>query len=151
MHVPSYEFILNQLGYKRGEIDDNSTVQVPLRFLKMLLQISSAAEQFDESLYVNNFNDVASAIKAGTFVSGAQHYLAVGYFEGRRNPNVPLDESWYIENYEGVFSQISSYGLSSVMDHYLTIGMKNGYAPNAKAHEELRFWMEMLEPADSSK
>ena len=144
MHVPPYEFLLRQIGQERGQIDEMDSVQIPLKLLKLLLQSAVAAEKFDGDLYLEAYLDIKSAIDNKYFDSAAQHYLAVGYFEGRRNPTATFDEQWYINNYQNIFEEISENSLASALDHYLTIGMQDGYAPNQKCYEEMKLWKQVL-------
>jgi SAM-dependent methyltransferase len=51
--------------------------------------MSIDAYGFDEEWYLKNYPDVARAVKAGTFLSGLQHFLAFGKAEGRRPRGVP--------------------------------------------------------------
>ncbi len=144
MYVPPYEYLLRQIGQERGRIDEADSVQIPLKFFKLLIQNAIAAEHFDEDLYLRTYLDVNTAIEDKGFDSAAQHYLAVGYFEGRRNPTATFDEQWYINNYSNIFEEITENSLAGALDHYLTIGMQDGYAPNQKCFEEMKLWKQVL-------
>ncbi len=83
-------------------------------------------EDFNETFYLWAYEDVANAVKNGTFKSGAEHYQNYGAFEGRQyKPTLPQDfnESIYLEFNKDVAAAIPK-SFSSAADHYLNFGYR---------------------------
>ncbi|WP_299439310.1 bifunctional metallophosphatase/5'-nucleotidase [uncultured Rhodospira sp.] len=85
----------------------------------------SATSLFDESLYLANNLDVAAAVAAGVFSSGAEHYDLFGRHEGR-DPNAFFDTDYYLNTY----SDVADAGVNP-FDHYNTHGWQEGRDPSA--------------------
>lgn len=76
---------------------------------------------FDETYYLDQYQDVAQAVADGTFVYGYEHFIKFGILEGR-NPSLYYDESLYVNANEDVQGAISNGSFKSGLEHYLLFG-----------------------------
>lgn len=140
MYVPPYEYILTKLGVSAGEIGDDDMIQVPLKFVKMLLQFALANQPFDEEAYNACYPDVSQAVDKGLLRDGLYHYIASGYFEGRRNVGKPVDEQWYLKVYPDLTEAIKAKAFQSGAEHFYSFGAKEGRVPNENCVQDMDFW-----------
>lgn len=86
-------------------------------------------ELFDESFYLGTYADVASAVTAGNFTNGYQHFQIHGQFEGR-NPSALLDTPYYLQQYPDV---AQAFFQSQIVpsQHFVTFGQFEGRNPRA--------------------
>jgi hypothetical protein len=84
---------------------------------------------FDERWYLAAYPDVAEAVKSGVFRSGRQHFIDVGYFEGRRPGQFSVDEKWYVANYPDVAGEIEKGNIKSAQQHFNDHGYDEGRLP----------------------
>jgi GT2 family glycosyltransferase/glycosyltransferase involved in cell wall biosynthesis len=76
---------------------------------------------FDESWYVDVFQDVAGLIAAGRVASGFAHYVTEGYLT--RSPHWLFSESYYrVANRDITQSVLETGGFSNGYDHFLRAG-----------------------------
>jgi hypothetical protein len=68
-------------------------------------------------------------IRSGRFASASDHYVQVGYFEGKLPFEITVDEDWYISRYEHVRNGIALGRATSAKDHFLRIGYGEGCRP----------------------
>ena len=85
--------------------------------------------EVDEAWYCRTYPDVAEALQAGAYRSARQHFLAHGYFEGRRPRELPVDETWYRRNYPDVAARIDEGDWDSGTDHFNQHGYAEGRSP----------------------
>lgn len=87
----------------------------------------NATDLFNESLYLARNPDVASAVTAGIFSSGFQHFSQFGEFE-RRNPSVFFDSSYYLNTNPDVATAVANNQLTA-FDHFILYGQYEGRSP----------------------
>ncbi len=98
-----------------------------IEVIKLLLRGAA----FDEKWYLSTYPDVAEAVAAGVYKSGRQHFIEVGYFEGRRPQNFEVDEKWYIQTYPDVGEGIKKGEIPSARQHFNQHGYEEGRYPGA--------------------
>src|SRR5437588_6091519 len=81
MYVPPYDSLLSSLGTDAEQVERSDKVVVPVRLLKLLLQLAVAHSDFDEAGYLRVNSDVRRAVERGEVESGRLHYIGYGYFE----------------------------------------------------------------------
>ncbi len=80
-------------------------------------------------MYLSQYKDVAEAVARGTYTSGRQHFIEVGYFEGRRPQDFEVDEKWYVETYPDVADGIKKGAIPSARQHFNQHGYDEGRNP----------------------
>jgi hypothetical protein len=94
-----------------------------------LVKLFLRGTTFDETWYLEKYPDVAEAVKAGSFESGRQHFINVGYFEGRRPRSFDVDEKWYVAQYPDVAEGIGRGNIKSARQHFNDHGYDEGRLP----------------------
>lgn len=105
----------------RGE----TNVQIPRKMLPALL-LMAMADKFDEKWYLEQYPDVALAIKEGDIPSAYVHWANVGVFEGRLPRSVSLDENDYARRHKDVARAVHDGTTDSLTDHFVRIGFLEG-------------------------
>jgi hypothetical protein len=106
-----------------------SFVQVAEPYLHQLLRRLIPSIQVDEGWYRERYGDVDEAIRAGKFDSAQDHYIDVGYFEGRFPRQVVVDEEWYCSAYLDVSQAIRRGQIQSAREHFEKQGFHEGRLP----------------------
>ncbi|BCI68931.1 hypothetical protein AAJCM20276_35550 (plasmid) [Acetobacter aceti] len=76
---------------------------------------------FDESYYVQRYDDVRNAINQGEFISGFDHYRKIGYKD--RDPHWLFCEEYYLKRYSDVAcALVNETVFSNGYDHYIQCG-----------------------------
>lgn len=140
MFVPSAESLTNALNASKSSLDGNGSMEVPAKFLKLLLQIALAASDFDEEGYLKKNPDVGKAIDRGEVESARVHYIGYGYFEGRQGAGPEVDEKWYLQNYPDVAAAVRERKISSAKDHFHAVGAGEGRSPNSNLQDDAQQW-----------
>ncbi len=83
---------------------------------------------FDESVYLANYPDVATAVAAGLFGSGLDHFLKHGLGEGRVEISSSYEEDTYLDNNPDVAAAVTAGLFSSGLEHYALYGQFEGRA-----------------------
>jgi hypothetical protein len=108
-----------------GKRKINNTYDDIIDVIKLLL----GGAAFDEQWYLATYPDVAEAVEAGIYASGRQHFVEVGYFEGRRPQEFVVDEEWYLKTYPDVAEAIAKGEVESTHQHYNEHGYHEGRLP----------------------
>jgi hypothetical protein len=108
--------------------------------LRLLIEAAVAAQPFDEVRYLAANPDVATAIRLGRCPGAKDHYVTVGYFEGRNTGNPEFDEAWYVGRYQDVGRAVESGVSASGLEHYLGPGAREWRSPNAAAEADIARW-----------
>ncbi|MEL6398058.1 MAG: cadherin-like domain-containing protein [Cyanobacteria bacterium J06626_4] len=88
------------------------------------------AQLYDESFYLSQNPDVASAVAAGGLSSGYQHFVTAGINEGR-NPSVLYNEAFYLSANPDIAAAVNAGGVASGLAHFLNSGHIEGRDPSA--------------------
>ncbi len=83
------------------------------------------APLFDESFYLATHADVRSAVEAGGYGTGHEHYVAHGFAEKR--VAVPIDAAWYARTYPLAAQEIGEGWFADPEHHFVEIGAARGY------------------------
>lgn len=144
MFVPSAVSLLKALNVDSSAFDKGATVEIPVGFLKLLLQIALAAADFDEESYLRENPDVAKALGTGEIENAHVHYIGFGYFEGRQGGGPEVDEHWYMQKYPDVAVAIREGKIESAKHHFHMIGAAEGRSPNVDQEENAAHWKKAL-------
>lgn len=104
-------------------------VQISEVLLHTFLRSSLPQVEIDERFYRATYGDVDAAIRDGRLSSASEHYIAVGYFEGRLPRQILVDEQWYLYMYPDVAEAVKSGTVESAQAHFDKEGFKEGRLP----------------------
>lgn len=140
MYVPHYDAILHAIGTNRAEVEARREVTVPTSLLKFLLQVAVASGEFNEDGYLATNPDVSEAVRSGAVADPRLHYIAFGFFEGRRGATPQVDENWYRRTYSDVGAAINAGQLGSAGEHFAIAGAEEFRAPSEPFQRDVREW-----------
>lgn len=140
MIVPHYDAILHALGASREKIDGKAKIQIPVSFLNFLLLAVVRHGEFNEAGYLAENPDVAAAIRARKLTDAKEHYLSVGFFEGRRGALPAVDEDWYRKMNPDVANAVRNGDLESAQEHYDLIGAEEFRPPSRSCQQQCHEW-----------
>ncbi|WP_199245925.1 transporter substrate-binding domain-containing protein [[Phormidium] sp. ETS-05] len=86
-----------------------------------------AIPNFTESTYLQENPDVAQAVANGSYPNGFEHWVKVGFFEGRM-PQILFNEQFYLDFHPDVAAAVERGELSSGFEHYARFGADEGRA-----------------------
>ncbi len=144
---PHSDAILHALGTSRKDIQDKTEIKIPVAFLKFLLTVAVQHGDFNEADYLAENPDVANALRSKKIASGKEHYLSVGFLEGRRGALPAVDEAWYRKVNTDVAAAIRAGKLSSGGEHFKLIGAEEFRAPSKEYVSDCLTWKVALEKA----
>ncbi|MGE0278907.1 MAG: hypothetical protein AB7R40_26235 [Nitrospiraceae bacterium] len=126
-HLPPFERFQEKLTITtlRGV----PTGAVPMDDLQRMLRASLRHVVVDERWYLKRYPDVATAIRNRVFASGRAHFVAEGYFEGRRPFAIEVDEKWYLEQNPEVAAAVEAGAFKSAQQHFDENGYREGRLP----------------------
>jgi hypothetical protein len=140
MYIPPYKPLLKSLGTQADQIENAEKIEVPVKLLKLLLQLAVAYSDFDEEGYLRANPDVRRAVQRGKIASGHVHYIGHGYFEGRTGGAAVVEENWYLEKYPDVAAAIREGRIKSAFDHFNAVGAVEGRSPNSEQEATAAQW-----------
>ncbi len=126
-YVPPFKLISSRMAVVKvnGKTKVNTSYDEFVSVVKLLLR----GVAFDEQWYLARYPDVAEAVAHGVFANGRQHFIEVGYFEGRRPREFEVDEKWYLEQYPDVAESIKLGDAKSPRQHFNEHGYEEGRLP----------------------
>lgn len=91
---------------------------------------------FDEQFYLANNPDVKTAVQAGKFSSGREHFEKHGLKEGRTLVSPYYDEAAYLRKYPDIATAVQNKLIPSGIAHYIQNGESEGRS-GTPFHEEI--------------
>jgi len=113
----------------RSGVEGGTYVQIFEPQLHRLLRSLLPDVNVDEDWYRNRYGDVSEAINDGKLSSAREHYVSVGYFEGRLPREILVDENWYLSVYQDVANAVNKGRFESGQEHFDLEGYKEGRIP----------------------
>ena len=128
-YLPPFELIRRsiEISTVRGELRVNMAYEDFVKILRTMI----AGIEVDEAWYLQTYEDIAAAIKAGAVRSAKQHFVDDGYFEGRRPFPMQVDERWYLIENPDVADHIRRGEITSAQEHFEQDGYREGRLPFA--------------------
>lgn len=99
--------------------------------LRIVVRLALEATPIDQAYYVRTYPDVARAVAEGLYASPREHFLNIGYFEGRKAWPSTVDAEWYLETYPDVAEGIAAGTLTDAQGHFDEFGFHEGRLPAA--------------------
>jgi hypothetical protein len=144
MYFPSYEQMLQVSGQSRAAVEAANEVRIPLDLFRLLMQAALKSADFDPEAYLAANPDINEAVRRGSELSPAQHFVAFGYFEGRRGALPKVDEAWYLRTYPDVAAAVKAGKVKSATEHFEIIGAGEGRAPSQALSDEAKQWKYLM-------
>jgi hypothetical protein len=143
-YVPPFKLIQEALRIGQDDLDADSRVSIPVAVLKTLMAHLLKKGFFDERWYVESNPDVDNAIKNGKITDAFEHYIWVGYYEGRSPGPCSVDREWYERHYSDVGLAIKSGRLVDSAEHFHHTGYHEGRAPSEDQLSAAETWRKLL-------
>ena len=126
-YLPPFDVIKRsiEISASKGQVTATASYENLLEMIKCLLSIVDV----DEGWYLDQYPDVAQAIDQGKTVSGRQHFIDSGYFEGRLPYLISINEKWYLKNYPDVAASVRGGSEPSGQAHFIQGGYREGRLP----------------------
>lgn len=126
-YLPPFDLIRRsvEISTVRGELRVSLSYESFINILRTLL----SGVEVDEAWYLEQYEDIAEAVRAGNLASAKQHFLDDGFFEGRLPFPMPVDETWYLERYPDVAECVSKGVVNSGQQHFTEDGYREGRLP----------------------
>ena len=140
MYIPHFDALLHALGSRRDQLGSNSTIEIPVPLLKLMLQLALANGEFNATGYLAANRDIQDAVKNGQIADPKAHYTKFGFFEGRRGAAPAVDEVWYRRTYSDIGAAVRKGSVASGADHFNTIGAEEFRAPSASYLADALEW-----------
>jgi hypothetical protein len=105
--------------------------------IKQLLRVFIGKWSFDEKFYLRTYPDVVAAVRSGQLTSAYDHFLDLGYLEGRLPIDPQVDEVWYLQTYPDVANAVNKH-LTSARNHFIRNGYREGRLPSKLAQDWMR-------------
>ena len=145
MYFPSYDQMLRVSGQSRAAVEDAKEARIPLELFRFLMQAALKTAEFDAEAYLAANPDIREAVKRGSELSPAQHFIAYGYFEGRRGALPKVDEAWYLRTYPDVAAAVKAANVKSATEHFEIVGASEGRAPSREQMDVAKHWKRLLQ------
>lgn len=143
-YLPHIDLLLQALRINRERLNSKSKIAIDAKLLRGLIQAAVARMPFSEEFYLNAYPDIAEAHAGGTISDPHQHFVEVGFLEGRFGAPPPVDETYYTSLYKDVAQAITRGDIQSGQEHYLRQGAAEGRVPNRQIKPEVDFWISIL-------
>jgi hypothetical protein len=126
-YIPPFRAVRDRMTVVKvnGNNKINCSYDDFVEVVKLLLRGAA----FDEKWYMSKYTDVAEAVAAGVLRSGRQHFIEVGYFEGRHPREFEVDEKWYLKTNPDVADGIGKGDIRSARQHFNEYGYDEGRLP----------------------
>ncbi len=127
-YLPPFDQIRRavEISTVRGELRVSLSYDEFINIIRLMI----SGIQVDEEWYLNEYRDIAQAIRDGKVASARQHFVDDGYFEGRRPFPMPVDERWYLEQYPDVAESVRKGVVGSGEQHFFEDGYREGRLPS---------------------
>lgn len=133
--LPPYEVFMEQLRIE--DAADGALVAMPLAALKALLTLAAGATPLNAHVYAE-FNPDVSTDEA------RRHFVAHGYFEGRKTDWNVVDDVYYSARYPDVAQGLDNGHFPSAQSHFNNNGAKELRVPRADMEAVVGFWQQAL-------
>jgi hypothetical protein len=126
-YIPPFEILKSYVSTNAdsGELSVTCSYEAFVNLVRRMLQ----GVEVDEAWYLNQYPDIADAIKKGLIVDARLHFINDGYFEGRLPFAILVDDPWYLSQNEGVADFVRRGLLESAQRHFEENGYKEGRLP----------------------
>jgi hypothetical protein len=143
-YLPHAAQLLHSLRISRERLATRSKVAIGTPLLRALLREVVRSMPFDEAFYRQANPDIDTAIRAGEIDDPHEHYVELGYLEGRLGWPPPVDEAFYLSTYTDVGDALRRGDIGSAREHYMRSGAAEGRLPSPALRPLLDHWAAIL-------
>jgi hypothetical protein len=143
-YLPHAAQLLQSLRISRERLATRSKVAIGTSLLRALLREAIRNMPFDEAFYREANPDIAAAQQAGDIVDLHEHYVEIGYLEGRVALPPVVDEAFYLSTYTDVGDALRRGDIGSAREHYLRSGAAEGRLPSPAFRPMADHWAAIL-------
>lgn len=143
LFVPPYSLIMQHVIAMSDQDAGADQVVIPRKLLNFLLRCLLDHTDFDEEQYRDCNPDVSDAIRQQAITSGREHFLTVGYFEGRTGGTSVL-ETWYLARNPDIAAAKQAGKVPSGEVQYRLAGAQEWREPNPESVNWIRAWKDAL-------
>lgn len=133
--LPPYGVFIEQLRIE--DAADEALVAMPLAALKALLTLAAGATPLNDHVYAELNPDVSTD-------EARRHFVAHGYFEGRKTDWNVVDDVYYSARYPDVAQGLANGHFPSAQSHFDNNGAKELRVPRADMEAVVGFWQQAL-------
>lgn len=138
-YIPEFSDILKAIGLKKLD-DGTNDVKIPARLFKYLISEIVRKTPFEEDYYAKTYPDVLRAFEAGNIPSLHEHFVTVGYFEGRQPALLHVNRDWYLSTYSDLARAYSRGLVKDLGEHLNKTGRYEGRSGSAKQAADRARW-----------
>jgi hypothetical protein len=106
-----------------------SYVAVEKHYWQSAFEVRLSEIDVDETWYLAQNPDVASALEKRVIRDARQHYCQSGYFEHRMPYKIEVQPEWYMTQYPDVREAVKQGAFVSAQDHFEKLGYQEGRHP----------------------
>ena len=143
-YLPHIDLFLRALRINRERLNSKSKIAIDAKLLRAILQALAEASGFNQEFYLASYPDIAEAFAAGEIDDLRQHFVELGFFEGRMGAPPPVDEAFYTSLYKDVGEAVLRGDVKSGAEHYMRSGAAEGRVPNPKLRAVIDNWVMTL-------
>ena len=126
-YLPPFVFLKHK--YRITAAADRDRINLTNVDFTEIIKLLLRGTTVDEKWYLEEYPDVADAIRDGAFRSARHHFIENGYFEGRRPCQFEVDAEWYLQHYPDVADGVSAGTITSAEEHFDRDGYAEGRLP----------------------
>src|SRR6185312_15092189 len=108
-----------------GELRVSASYDDMITFIRTIL----SGVEVDEEWYLQTYEDIGEGIREGSVKTAADHFVEIGYFEGRLPFRIEVDEEWYLRQNPDVAESIQRGEIQSAQRHFENDGYREGRLP----------------------
>jgi hypothetical protein len=142
--LPHAAHLLQSLRISREALQTRSKVAIGTPLLRTLLREAIRNMPFDEAAYREANPDLVALYCAGKIDDLHQHYVEIGYLEGRVAIRLAVDEAFYLSTYTDVGDAMRRGDVGSAREHYLRSGAAEGRLPSPAYRPLFERWAALL-------
>ena len=139
---PAWEELKRALNLRDGW-PESGPVTVPADALKLLIIQALSVQHLSGDLYLKENPDIAEAAKSGTLRDPLDHFVTVGYFEGRPMPIDKIDEAFYLSHH----ADLRALPRDQLLAHYRASGLRELRPPSKAAEYFANRWAQLVHKA----
>lgn len=143
--IPSIGVLCRMLGISRPRLECKGKVAIEIDLLRLILEEVAKNLLFEQDFYLMTYPDVYDLYRDGRIEDLHQHFIKIGFYEGRLPADPHVDEVFYRTEYPDIEIAATSGDLPLIAQHYVEFGAEEGRCPNAKIKARMRRWRSALE------
>ena len=142
-YFPPVALLCDALGITTDEIYTSKTATVDVAALRKLVEVALGNVSIDPTVYASQNPDLERSIGYDG-IKLNEHFVKVGYFEGRAFPWARFDSAFYLKAYADIAAAFRSKSLGDPFKHFQDRGVYEARLPNAACQDEVDSWWAII-------